>query len=152
MWLFLEATDVWLFRDGRPFDAGSDHRANSSFPPSPTTIQGAIRTELLQKYGVPFREYAAGAAVPDEVTSQIGTAAKPGGKLRLRGPFLGKRQADDKIMPYFPTPADILHIKKDARRCLVPLRPAPQPAFYTNWPTDATELSPCLYDEALVGN
>lgn len=154
MWLFLEATDVWLFRDGRPFDAGSDHRANSSFPPSPTTIQGAIRTELLQMYGVAFRDYAQGNAVSDEVTAQIGTANDPtSGSLRLRGPFLAKRQADDgKIMPYFPTPADILHINTEARRCLIPLRPAPQSAFVTNWPTDAPALTPCLYDEAVVGD
>ncbi|HXG18262.1 MAG TPA: type III-B CRISPR module-associated Cmr3 family protein, partial [Methylomirabilota bacterium] len=44
MYLFLEAIDVWLFRDGRPFDARSDHRAESLFPPYPSVMQGAIRS------------------------------------------------------------------------------------------------------------
>ena len=52
MQLFLEAVDVWLFRDGRPFDAGQDHSAVSRFPPYPTVIQGAIRSHHLVQTGV----------------------------------------------------------------------------------------------------
>ncbi|MBL8152360.1 MAG: CRISPR-associated protein Cmr3, partial [Blastocatellia bacterium] len=38
--LFIEPSDVWLFRDARPFAAGEQSRATSLFPPTPRTIQG----------------------------------------------------------------------------------------------------------------
>ena len=155
MWLFIEATDVWLFRDGRPFDAGSDHRAASIFPPEPTTIQGAIRSKLLALYDADFTAYAAGGGVSDEVVKQIGAAVAPQkGTMRLRGPFLARRLNDDdrQIMPYFPTPADLLQINTDKRRLLVPLKPEPAPAFSSNWPDETPGLRPCTYDEALAGD
>jgi CRISPR-associated protein Cmr3 len=66
MQLFLEALDVWLFRDGRPFDAGSDHRARSLFPPYPTVIQGVIRSHQVVVTGADPRDPAAiRAAVGD---------------------------------------------------------------------------------------
>lgn len=157
MWLFIEATDVWLFRDGRPFDAGSDHRAASVFPPPPTTIQGALRTELLNKYGVSFADYAQGKDISADIVNQIGTAdnSQPG-QMWLRGPFIARRQDDDKIMPYFATPSDILQINKDADKekgqaeihRLLPLKPTDPAPFSANWPAETPQLHPCTYDEA----
>ena len=151
MWLFLEAADVWLFRDGRPFDVGADHRAVSMFPPSPTTIQGAIRSKLLALYGIPFLAYAVGEAVQADVIEQIGTANKRAqGTMRIRGPFLGRRQPDEGIMPYFPAPADLLQVEGEGYQRLLPLYPADAATFVSNWPADAPDLRPCLYDEALL--
>ena len=31
-WLFIEPTDVWFFRDGRPFPTGGGHTARGIFP------------------------------------------------------------------------------------------------------------------------
>lgn len=45
--LFMQAEDVLLFRDGRPFNAGSDHEARSLFPPPPSVIQGVLRSHYL---------------------------------------------------------------------------------------------------------
>jgi CRISPR-associated protein Cmr3 len=56
MHLLLEAVDVWLFRDGRPFDAGSDHRADSLFPPYPSVMQGVIRSHHLVVKNVDLRD------------------------------------------------------------------------------------------------
>ncbi|MCS6846435.1 MAG: type III-B CRISPR module-associated Cmr3 family protein, partial [Anaerolineae bacterium] len=56
MALFLSPVDVWLFRDGRPFDAGDDHYARSLFPPYPSVIQGAIRSHHLVVKGVDLRD------------------------------------------------------------------------------------------------
>ncbi|NHZ71478.1 MAG: type III-B CRISPR module-associated protein Cmr3 [Aquificales bacterium] len=161
MWLFIEATDVWLFRDGRPFDAGSDHRAASIFPPSPTTIQGAIRSKLLSLYDIDFADYAQGKVVRDDVVDQIGAAVNgKQGKMRLRGPFIAKRQDNDdnEIMPYFPTPADILQVNKDENKQknqkeihrLLPLKPNAEALFTANWPVDMPQMLPCTYDEALA--
>ena len=40
--ILIEPTDVWLFRDGRPFNRGQDHSAQSVFPPLPTVMQGVF--------------------------------------------------------------------------------------------------------------
>lgn len=97
MWLFLQAVDVWLFRDGRPFDARSDHRARSLFPPYPTVMQGAIRSHYLVVKGVPLNEQSA-------IARLVGTRFDVK-ELRLRGPFLARRE-NGRIVRYFPQPAD----------------------------------------------
>ncbi len=97
--LFLEPMDVWLFRDGRPFDAGSDHRAQSLFPPYPSVVQGALRSHHLVVNGVDLRDQAA-------IRRAVGTATDYG-TLRLRGPFIANRQANA-IVRYFPVPADVV--------------------------------------------
>lgn len=97
MQLFLQPDDVWLFRDGRAFDAGSDHRAVSLFPPQPSVVQGAIRTRQLAHLNVDLRDRAA-------IIAAVGTADDVR-ELRLRGPFLA---VDDgaRVRRYFPQPAD----------------------------------------------
>jgi len=55
--LFFEAVDVWLFRDGRPFTAGSDHVAHSVFPPYPSVMQGAIRSNQLVLLNVDLKAH-----------------------------------------------------------------------------------------------
>jgi CRISPR-associated protein Cmr3 len=97
--LFLEPVDVWLFRDGRPFDAGSAHRAESMFPPYPTVIQGAIRTHQLEIKNIDFND----KSIIEK------TVGKPDdyGNLRLRGPFLARIE-NGKVVRYFPQPADAM--------------------------------------------
>jgi len=108
MKLFIEPVDVWLFRDGRPFDRGSDHLARSIFPPLPTVMQGVIRTHHIElNGGIPA--YLAGQLL--EVEKAIG---KPGGPppetFRLRGPFVAQRittaEGAYDVDFYFPLPAD----------------------------------------------
>ena len=97
MQLFLEAVDVWLFRDGRPFDAGQDHSAVSRFPPYPTVIQGAIRSHHLVQTGVNLTDGRAVAAA-------VGAGLELG-QRRVRGPLLACRQGDS-LVHLFPAPAD----------------------------------------------
>jgi len=99
MELFLEPVDVWLFRDGKPFDALSDHRARSLFPPYPTVMQGVIRSHHLVVKGVDLRNPAA-------IAEAVGTA-EDFGNLRLRGPFIARKEGDH-ITRYFPVPADVV--------------------------------------------
>lgn len=105
--LLLEPLDVWLFRDGRPFTAGSDALARSRFPPTPYTVYGMLRSLLL------FQAAARGA-VRDlafgqerEVIARTVGAADDFGRVRLRGPLLG-RLADGRIRRYLPAPADLV--------------------------------------------
>lgn len=98
MALFLSPVDVWLFRDGRPFDAGDDHYARSLFPPYPSVMQGAIRSHHLVVKGVNLRD-------PSAIAEAVGDA-EHFGSLRLRGPFIARRDAGGKLTPYFPAPAD----------------------------------------------
>lgn len=123
MHLFLEAIDVWLFRDGRPFDARSDHRAASVFPPYPTVIQGAIRSHHLAVKGVDLRD-------PRQIASTVGTSDSYG-PLRLRGPFLAKREKE-KVVRYLPVPAHVT-LTTDGCRALLPQ--APPWTIRTNAPT-----------------
>jgi CRISPR type III-B/RAMP module-associated protein Cmr3 len=58
MQIVIRPMDVWLFRDGKPFMAGEDHAAETLFPPSPFTLQGAIRTKVLADKGVNLAEFA----------------------------------------------------------------------------------------------
>lgn len=155
MWLFIEPADVWLFRDGRPFDAGSDHRANSLFPPNPSTLYGVIRSKLLALYDVDLLAYRRRDTTQTnvaEVAEMIGYppakngdgSAAESGTLRLEGPFLACRE-DGGIMPYFPCPADLLptKAKKHQPRRLIRLTPQTAPVFVANWPVEkVTDLSP----------
>lgn len=111
MWLFLEPIDVWLFRDGRPFDALSDHRAQSIFPPYPSVIQGGIRSHHLVLQNVDLNDRR-------RIVDAVGTAEDFKG-LRVRGPFLAKR-TEVGIIRYFPVPADAYFTEDKVRPASCP--------------------------------
>lgn len=127
MWLFLEALDVWLFRDGRPFDAGSDHRASSLFPPYPTVIQGAIRSHHLVVKGVSL-------TAPKQIEECVGSTTDVK-DLRLRGPFLARCE-NGRIVRYFPQPADAVSVKGQSFTIKPASAPKPPPdGVVTSCPT-----------------
>jgi CRISPR-associated protein Cmr3 len=103
--MFIEPIDVWLFRDGRPFDALSDHRARSLFPPYPTVVQGAIRTNELALKNVDLHDRRA-------IEAAVGTASDYRG-LRIRGPFLTERKQNGELIRYYPQPADAYTVNKE---------------------------------------
>lgn len=137
-WVFIEPTDVWLFRDGKPFDAGSDHRARTLFPPNPTTVQGAIRSKILAASGVSLTAFAQRNPSCRAVAEQIGWPGDPP-PFRLRGPFVARCTRDPsgtirQVTPYFPLPADVVRGTKDRQyRILAPLK---EGHFRANWPQD----------------
>ncbi|MEA3376566.1 MAG: type III-B CRISPR module-associated protein Cmr3 [Chloroflexota bacterium] len=97
MKLFIEPVDVWLFRDGRPFNAGADHRARSLFPPYPSVMQGVIRSHHLVLQGIDLSDARA-------IEEAVGTATDYR-DLRLRGPFVARREKGQ-VVRYFPAPLD----------------------------------------------
>lgn len=144
MWqIFIEPNDVLLFRDGRPFMAGEDHCARSFFPPTPFTMQGVIRSKVLFESGVSPHDYAH-ATTPggQKLIEHIGGVGSGYGRLQLRGPFVAKRDDSDKIIRYFPTPADIVRVG-DRYAVVSPLRDRP---FCDNAPADVRPLWLCTHE------
>jgi CRISPR-associated protein Cmr3 len=136
MQIFLEAVDVWLFRDGRPFDARSDHRARSLFPPYPSVVQGAIRSHHLVVNKVDLSKPK--AQLQAHIKELVGDNEDFKG-LRLRGPFIAKRVSDGTLIRYFPVPADVAPDEKGYR----PLRPRQRsavPEVLTGAPPDLPML------------
>lgn len=58
MELTIQPLDTLFFRDGKPFARGDETWADSTFPPNPSVIYGAMRTALATVEGreIPFRE------------------------------------------------------------------------------------------------
>lgn len=127
MQVAIRPVDIWLFRDGKPFTAGEDHIAESAFPPSPLTLQGAIRTKVLADKGVDFLVFAQSKRPdPDVGYGDIF------GKLRLCGPLLMWRR-ENEWERLIPLPADIIRVGEDYEL----LRPeCDLPFFSTNMPSD----------------
>lgn len=133
MWqVFIEPNDVLLFRDGKPFVAGEDHRARSFFPPTPFTMQGLVRAKVLFDSRVNLIDYAHGAPSAQDVIQKIGTPSGSYGRLRLRGPFIVRRSNDGRITRYFPLPADV--VRGDGK--LVSVKPLFDSVFIDNRPVE----------------
>ncbi len=123
--IFIEPSDVWLFRDGRPFAPNERGRAVSLFPPTPQTVQGVIRSARLAQSGESFdyRKWS------DALIGEIGQPDTFGKLLRLRGPLVAKRQGNGGVQRYFPLPLDLTKLQNGWHI----LPPHPAPDLQTNW-------------------
>jgi len=145
MWVFIEPSDVWLFRDGRPFSAGEGHVARSLFPPTPLTVQGALRALILGHSDVgwaDFRDQRTRDA--QAVAEQIGRPPQRGdagtlGHFGMAGPFLARRE-DDTFVRYTSLPNNVMR-DKDAL-AYVQLLPTRGVSFSANWPAEMAPLWP----------
>lgn len=143
MRVFIEPSDVWLFRDGRPFSAGEDHWARSLFPPTPLTMQGIIRSKVLLDSGVSVEAYRRRAPEAQALIEQIGWGGDDFGRLSLRGPHVAQRTTEDGIeilKRYYPIPADIVRLESGELEILTPL--GGSVPFTANWPPDVPRLRP----------
>lgn len=112
MKIFIEPNDVLMFRDGRPFAGGDDHFARGMFPPSPTTIYGALRSHILSNHWSEFNKFASKSEedqIPEDVKAEIGTPDKLG-SLALCQFTLAKR-TNSHIEQLFPMPKDVVKEK-----------------------------------------
>jgi CRISPR-associated protein Cmr3 len=119
MQIFIEPSDVLLFRDGRPFSAGEGHRARSIFPPTPNTMQGVIRSKVLAERCGRYQSYRDGCTqCPEKSTctipEEIGKPDKQGrgnyGAMQIRGALIAQRNLSS-LNVYFPIPADVVQVK-----------------------------------------
>ncbi len=127
-WLFIQAHDVWMFRGSRPFAAGQSFTARSMFPPNPQTMQGVLRSHVVESSGVRWADFRARADA--DIRQKVGapaTADEPAefGDLVLRGPFVARRNGG-RVERLVPAPADVARRKTDGQPVL--LRPV-EPAF-----------------------
>lgn len=103
MWLFFEALDVWMFRDGRPFSAGANHTATSLFPPPAFAVQGALRTLYLEATNVDWN-----TGPNQEQQAAVGWGNSLGG-FSMNGPYLARwNRSRTQIERLFPLPADVV--------------------------------------------
>jgi len=125
--LFLEPLDVWVFREARPFTAGSDFLARSRFPPSPYTLYGALRAWLLGEAFRAGRVSRLGFGEDPEAVANAVGGSDDFRRLPLRGPFLARRDRD-RLLRYFPVPLDLALVKEEGPadvRLLTPSQEAP---------------------------
>lgn len=147
--LFIEPSDVLLFRDGRSFSAG-DQLATGQFPPHPTTVYGALRAALLSQGQADFSQNAFGLN-GQKLGAVVGTKTALG-TLTLRG-FALARRTPGGVEALYPIPNDVLLQKEDRGQpfsgvratYLVPsstLTGAPPLANRANMPAGLTPLWP----------
>lgn len=107
MILFLQPTDTFFFRDGRPFTKGEQSEGYSIFPPFPSTVLGALRTAYIAENGG-LADFNAG-----KMKSAIGTKCSlDDASIQIKGVFLG----NSNLELYYPIPKDLVS-KKDANDC-----------------------------------
>ncbi len=101
-WYALEPLDTLFLRNGQPFNRGEGGgiQVEGSFPPSPTTLVGALRAAMARAQG-----WGGHGPWPPEVRG-LGNGADLGG-LRFGPPVLEK---DGEV--YFPAPAHLMPVKQ----------------------------------------
>lgn len=97
--LFIEPLDTLFFRDSRPFGAGEQSFAETTFS-SPMTIYGAIGSYFLEKAGVDLGDYISGSVRVSGIGEYKESISNTG--FAIKGPFLS---FDDE--PYFFPPANL---------------------------------------------
>jgi CRISPR-associated protein Cmr3 len=156
MRIFIEPTEPLLFRTGRPFTAGENTFAESIFPPTPETLQGALRATIAIHWGQKQTPPLSGAGnlfQQKALIELIGIRTDRGdtyGRFRITGVTLGRRNPDTlKIERLFPTPAHIIRVtlKNEAGRKSqqpVLLQPEEQTPGTTDLSADYALLVPSL--------
>lgn len=121
MRIFLEPTESLLFRTGRPFDAGESGYAESIFPPTPETLQGAIRAAIATHWDT--TKTLEEVFQDQELVDHIGDRNSYG-RFRITSMALGRRKKDNEheIERLFPPPA---HLLRDEEGTILRLRPQP---------------------------
>lgn len=127
-WVFIEASDVWLFRDNKPFSAQQNFVARGQFPPTPMTTQGVVRTCFLEdqllREGRTWDDYRRGN-VSTSIVEIVGLPAfedRPAqqGTLRVMGPFVARLYQDGTVERLLRAPLDLLKHENGEYRLLKP--------------------------------
>ncbi|EFH90028.1 type III-B CRISPR module-associated protein Cmr3 [Ktedonobacter racemifer] len=110
MRIFIEPLEPLLFRTGRPFEAGESNFAESLFPPTPETLQGALRAAIATHWGNTQRPplYALETIFAHSTLLGLIGDRSSYGRLRITGLTLGRRRAGGEIERLFPPPASII--------------------------------------------
>lgn len=139
MRIFLEPTEPLLFRTGRPFDAGESGYADTLFPPTPDTIQGALRAAIAGHWdrSKTLEEVFAQREVRDLIGDR-----QSYGRFRITGMALGRRTANDTIERLFPPPAHLIQLADQQGKSQICLTPRQDPNLASDLPDHAFHLFP----------
>lgn len=131
MRIFLEPTEPLLFRTGRPFDAGESGYAETLFPPTPDTIQGALRAAIVGHWdhSKTLEELFAQREVRDLIGDR-----QSYGRFRITGLALGRRKADNTLERLFPPPAHLLQLADQQGKPQISLYPRQDPGISSDLP------------------
>ncbi len=137
MRIFIEPTEPLLFRTGRSFDAGESNFAESIFPPTPETMQGAIRAMIAANTTFVDSTMSIAARFgTDSLIKLIGNQSGYG-RFYITGLSLGKSTEEDgPVKRLFPAPAFLIKVKfkGDKDPTLVQLKPMPLSGVDSNMP------------------
>ncbi len=143
MRLFIEPTEPLLFRTGRPFDAGEANFAESIFPPTPETWQGAIRAAIAANFNT--NKTLAEVFQHGTLEPYIGNR-RDYGSFRITGITLGRRKkngtANMELERLFPMPSHLLQEKeeKEGAKLQTWLVPEQRKGVHTDLPYDGMYL------------
>lgn len=119
----IKPKDTLFFRTGRPFSMGDETWSDIVFPPHPSTFYGALRSFII------FNREGLKAFKEGKYIEDIGSPESRGG-MRIYGPLL----YDDNSL-YFPVPLDLIELKKEKDKKLIPLELTDTPdVFISNYP------------------
>lgn len=107
-WIYAEPIDTLFFRDGKPFERGTENTAFSIFPPSPRTFYGALRTLIIMANS-DLADYDKDTSL----TTVVGNYPSLG-NLKLLGPFLAEKTSTEYYL-LFPIPKDLLYDKESGK-------------------------------------
>ncbi len=149
MRIFIEPTEPLLFRTGRSFNAGESNFAETIFPPTPETMQGAIRAMI-----------AAHTSLVDStmsIATRFGTATLTNligdrshyGRFRITGLALGKYTKEDGLVRLFPAPAPLIKVRfrGDKDPTIVQLKPQELPGIINDRLDTMQYLTPPDFDK-----
>ncbi len=149
MRIFIEPLEPLQFRTGRPFTAGEHNFAESIFPPTPETLQGALRAAIAVYWGEartpPLRDLNT-IFQQQELTRLIGDRSSYG-RMQITGLTLGRwDEQRTRVERLFPAPANFLRVKNkgEQREKIVRLLPVmdEQKSGMTNMPGACPLLLP----------
>ncbi len=136
MRIFIEPTEPLLFRTGRPFNAGENNFAETVFPPTPETLQGALRAMIAAQWG---KAQTDKARTINEIFNEGDILRLIGrrdgdrniyGQFRITGLTLGWRdEKSKKVNRLFPAPTHIIQatVKDGTGKTTVMVRLTPKP-------------------------
>lgn len=161
MRIFIEPTEPLLFRTGRPFTAGENNFAETIFPPTPETIQGALRAMIATQWG---KSHTARTRTANDLFSEPEVVKLIGkreekregertisynvyGCFRITGLTLGHYDPQTKqVSRLFPAPAHIIRAKvregEQEKSVLVRLLPQTISRGMSNHPEEMALLFP----------
>lgn len=131
MKLFLEPNESLIFRKGHPFDAGESNYAETVFPPTPETLQGAIRALIATHWNTSkslSQVFRPGSDLVKLIGDRDGY-----GRFRITNISLGRRKKQGKgeiFERLYPVPA---HVLQDDNG-IFHLKPGPKQEVLSNMP------------------